>query len=509
MTLFEHAVRQQIAFKGALQGPPGSGKTYTMLHLLHSLSPGRRPLVICSERGRILKYASRNGWDFDRYFPTTFDPADVPEIIASASAQGYTAIGLDSLTHWWSGIAGMLEQVDIRTAAASSSNKFGVGWKDMRPVERRMWDAILGTEMHVVATLRVKTAYLMEEIDNARGGRSTSPRKVGLKADQREGFDYEFDIVGELDIDNNLTIVKTDIEPIGQGAVYAKPGPELGVLIAEFCNEGEPHAKPSDIRERALDPAQTFETLGDLLREVRDAQLGEALILGTDGRAVALERFIIDLGKALASASVEQPAATVPAPRMAANEQAVDEPASSAARAAREVTMRWVLFVLKASHVDEAAENDTKHVQAKPWAAKTNVIEFLSQDVRGRLGIEPDRDVVTFAELGPMVVKYTGRHKESPLTPLDIDETPDSPMPHEPAAEESPADDEPAAGEPETPPQQSRAEQVLAEAEAAMTARRARLQQEVVTDSADLPDEPAPDVEPWDRDRQPAAVAGS
>ncbi len=124
---FTPATKKASKARIALCGPSGSGKTYTGLALATALSD--RVAVIDTERGSASKYVGLNGWQFDTVAPDKFSPLSLVETLGVAAGAGYPAVLIDSLSHYWEGTDGMLEQVDKR----SGSNKFTSGWKVVRP----------------------------------------------------------------------------------------------------------------------------------------------------------------------------------------------------------------------------------------------------------------------------------------------------------------------------------------------------------------------------------------
>jgi hypothetical protein len=105
-----------------------------------------------------------------------------------------------------------------------------------------MVDTMLRLPMHLMVTLRTKVAYVVET--DARG--KHVPCQVGMAPIQREGCEYEFDVMGELHSDG-LTITKTRLRSL-QGLTLAfdpqapiAPGRELGRRIAADL-QGEPPA---------------------------------------------------------------------------------------------------------------------------------------------------------------------------------------------------------------------------------------------------------------------------
>jgi hypothetical protein len=204
---------------------------------------------------------------------------------------------IDSLSHWWMGADGMLEQVDRAAKRSGGGNTFA-GWKEMRPHERRMIDAMLAFPGHLIATLRTKTEWVVEENDRGR----KVPKKIGLKAEQREGLEYEFTLVGQLDYENNLVVTKSRC-PALSGAVVNKPGAEFGMTLRDWLNSGEAEGPSvAELLERAVDPAATYDALRALHAEAeRLGRLGAAITDDT-GTPTTLGDLIASKGRAARAA---------------------------------------------------------------------------------------------------------------------------------------------------------------------------------------------------------------
>ena len=279
MSAFTKATKKATRARIALCGPSGSGKTYTGLTLACAL--GDRVAVIDTERGSASKYVGVNGWQFDTVAPGSFAPDSLTGLLAEAGSDGYNVVLLDSWSHYWMGVDGMLEQVDRR---AKSGNSFS-GWKEVRPDERRMIDALIAFPGHVIATLRVKTEYVIEE--NERGKKV--PRKVGLKPEQRDGIEYEFDLVGDMDLDNTLTVSKSRIPALSR-QVIREPGVDLAAQVASWLTEGETVPDARELRERAL-KADMGELVA-LAGEARQLGIDNAAVPGLDGQPTSLVNLI-------------------------------------------------------------------------------------------------------------------------------------------------------------------------------------------------------------------------
>jgi hypothetical protein len=231
--MFHKATKTQSRMRLGLCGPAGSGKTYTALLVASAL--GSKIAVLDSEHGSASKYADE--FSFDTITPTEFGPQVYIDTIRAAERGGYDVLILDSLSHAWSGTGGVLEQVDAIKDRSKSGNAFSTGWREMTPLHNKMVDAIVGAGVHIIATMRTKTEYVVEK--NERG--QSVPRKVGMAPVQRDGMEYEFDIVGDLDWEHKLVITKTRCRAL-DGKVLHKPGREFAEALAGWLGDGAAQA---------------------------------------------------------------------------------------------------------------------------------------------------------------------------------------------------------------------------------------------------------------------------
>lgn len=282
---FKPATREASYARIALSGPSGSGKTYTALALGTALAD--KVAVIDTERGSASKYVGLNGWQFDTVQPDSFSPMSLVELLGLAAGGEYGCVIVDSLSHYWMGVDGMLEQADRH---AVRGNTFA-GWKEVRPDERRMIDALVSYPGHVIVTMRSKTEYVIEE--NERGKKT--PRKVGMKPEQRDGIEYEFDVVGDLDHDNTLTVVKSRIHTLSK-AVVPMPGEEFAHQIRDWLSDGARVPTVAEYRKQAL-AASTREELKALYDEVSGHKLTVAPTIDRDGNSTLLGDMITDLAR--------------------------------------------------------------------------------------------------------------------------------------------------------------------------------------------------------------------
>lgn len=230
MSIFKKATKEQARARIAFIGPAGSGKTMTSLKVAKVLAKGGTIAVLDTERGSASKYADIAGFDVAEL--THQSPDDYVSAIGEAAKAGYAVLVIDSLSHAWAGVGGALEMVDKAVKRSNSRNSFAA-WRDVTPRHNRLVDTILNFPGHVICTMRSKTEYILE--DTGRG--TKAPRKVGLAPIQRDGVDYEFDIVGEIDQAHTMVITKSRC-PAVSDLVIEKPGDEFAQKVLEWLTDG-------------------------------------------------------------------------------------------------------------------------------------------------------------------------------------------------------------------------------------------------------------------------------
>lgn len=284
--MFQKATKTQSRLRLALVGPSGSGKTYSALAIATGL--GKRIAVIDTERGSASKYAGAFG--FDTLQLDTFHPQRYIDAISEAEQAGYDVLIIDSLSHAWIGREGALDLVDAAARRSKTGSTFNA-WRDVTPLHNAMIDAILRTRCHVIVTLRTKTEYVVEK--DEKTGRSV-PRKVGLAPVQRDGVEYEMDVVGELDLENNLSVTKSRCPELS-GTVTRRPGADLGKALATWLSDGSapPEEKKGNGTVEALPALDQVRVLLDQAKSADElkALLPRIRALGAADRAKIRQRY--------------------------------------------------------------------------------------------------------------------------------------------------------------------------------------------------------------------------
>lgn len=255
--MFRQATKQQSKLRMTIDGPAGSGKTYTSLRFAHALAAGGKIAFIDTERGSASKYVGEHPdgipWAFDVLELTQFSPERYTEAIQAASKLGYSVLIIDSLSHAWEGAGGALE---MKQRAGDSWS----AWRHVTPVHNRMIDAILQSPMHVITTMRSRMDYVQETDERGK----TIIRKVGLAPIQRPGAEYEFDLVADMDWSHVLTVSKSRCSAVAD-LIVDKPGAAFLQPVLEWLDGAPvtqyPAPQTAPVQPSAVTQTITLDTL--------------------------------------------------------------------------------------------------------------------------------------------------------------------------------------------------------------------------------------------------------
>jgi hypothetical protein len=153
-----------------------------------------------------------------------FSPERYIEAISVCEKAGIEVVIIDSITHEWENL------IDFH--ASMTGNSF-TNWAKVTPRHNAFVQKLLQTSMHVISTIRTKQDYVLNE----KNGRMV-PEKVGLKSVQRDGLEYEFTLVFDLDMKHHATASK-DRTGLFVGKPAEQLSSETGKLIQQWCNTAE------------------------------------------------------------------------------------------------------------------------------------------------------------------------------------------------------------------------------------------------------------------------------
>ena len=226
---FVKAVKKKSKLRLALTGPSGSGKTWGALNIAKGL--GGRIACIDTEKGSASLYEHIVDFDvMDLSAPYT------PEVyisgIKDAEKLGYDILIIDSTSHEWSGPGGVLELVDEVAKSRFRGNTWSA-WSELTPRHRAFIDTMLQSNMHIIATGRSKTETAQTEGNNGK----KQVVKLGMKTEQRDGFEYEFTAVLDLVHDGHFAVASKD----RTGLFTGDPKPisvDTGKMLLDWLENG-------------------------------------------------------------------------------------------------------------------------------------------------------------------------------------------------------------------------------------------------------------------------------
>lgn len=271
---FKKATKERQKLRLAFIGPSGSGKTWSALTLAESLVEGTdgRIAMIDTERGSGALYGDDFDYDHDELAPP-YSPDRYIAKINEAEKAGYAVLIIDSGSHAWTGTGGVVEMANKWGQGAKTP--YG-GWDKATPEQNKFIDRILGYNGHVILCLRTKTAYEIQENDKGK----KAPVKIGLAPVQREGLEYEFSLVFDLEQQEHLATVSKDRTKLFQGKPPFLITKEIGKQILGWLASGVDPEESREIFRQEILPKVTFIESVELLNKFFIENKPEAEKLG-------------------------------------------------------------------------------------------------------------------------------------------------------------------------------------------------------------------------------------
>jgi len=225
--------RKQAKIKMALQGSSGSGKSLSSLLLAKGLTNENleKVAVIDSENGSADLYAHIGDYNVLALQPP-FTPEKYIEAIEVCEKAGMECIILDSISQVWD------ELIDFHSKLPGNSF---ANWNKVTPRQKAFINKILQADAHIIATMRTKQDYVLQQKDG-----KYVPEKVGLKAVQRDDVSYEFTIVFDIDTKHFASASK-DRTNLFSGKPEFIINTSTGKRILDWCNSP---IKEDDVKQK-------------------------------------------------------------------------------------------------------------------------------------------------------------------------------------------------------------------------------------------------------------------
>lgn len=278
---FQKAVKAKTKLRMAITGTSGSGKTFTALSVAQGL--GSKIALIDSEYRSASKYADK--FDFDTLdISANTHPNEYSKAIELAVKEGYEVLIIDSLTHAWDATK---KEVERLTNASNSRNSY-VQWAQ----GSKIWDALKATinksNLHIIVTMRSKADFVQEEVNGKK-----TVRKVGLAPEVRDGTEYEYDVVLDMNNDHYGSISKTRCDTL-DGYTQEKPSKELGESLKAWLDDGVDLPQPIVTTQTPRPQAPTQqatqmtrkEKLDQLMRDTITVRLTAEMVEGIVGKDI-------------------------------------------------------------------------------------------------------------------------------------------------------------------------------------------------------------------------------
>lgn len=177
---FSPAKREAIRLLLGVAGGTGSGKTYSALRLARGLAGDQTFALIDTENGRALQYADEFAFDHGP-LEAPFTSERYLEAIQAADAAGYPVIVVDSASHEYAGMGGLLDRADaeLERMGGQQSAKLA-SFVAPKAAHRKFRDELLRLRAHVILCYRAEPKVEMRKDAKGRWEIVPKPSLVGL-----------------------------------------------------------------------------------------------------------------------------------------------------------------------------------------------------------------------------------------------------------------------------------------------------------------------------------------
>jgi len=158
---FTDAVRKNSRILAGIAGPTGSGKTYSALRFATGLAGGEPFVVIDTERGRALDYADAFRFKHAE-LDEPFTPERYIEALDAAEALNPPVVVVDSASHEWAGVGGVLDQHEavLQRMAGSDWKKREAmnfaAWVEPKDGDKKYVSRLTRMRCHLIVCLRAE-----------------------------------------------------------------------------------------------------------------------------------------------------------------------------------------------------------------------------------------------------------------------------------------------------------------------------------------------------------------
>lgn len=227
MSRFTIAERKKAKLRLALAGVSGCGKTYSALRIAKGM--GGNIAFIDTENDSSSLYA--NDFSFSSINLHDHSPESYIKAIDDAEREGFDIIIIDSLSHVWVFCKAEVDKVAAKTFNGNS----WAAWSKVTPRYDALIQRIIQSRSHIITTMRAKTETAQQEQANGK----KKVVKLGMKTEMRDGIEYEFTTVIDIDHETNGAAVSKDRTNIFRGRDRLPLDENIGISLIEWLNTGK------------------------------------------------------------------------------------------------------------------------------------------------------------------------------------------------------------------------------------------------------------------------------
>jgi hypothetical protein len=226
------ASRQQVKIKMQIGAASGAGKTYGALKLAHGITDDWSKIaVIDTENDSSQLYVGKDEiGEFNVVTLKSYTEKDYIEALKICEDAKIEVCIIDTSSRLWDYLIELQSKLGGRYQ----------DWKEPKAKHKKYLYAMLGSNMHIISTVRKKEDYSVEKIDG-----KTSIKKIGLKEQQEANMNYEFTTVFDVDQENHTTTASKDRTGLFTDVDPFLISEETGRLIKNWCEKGNKEIKES------------------------------------------------------------------------------------------------------------------------------------------------------------------------------------------------------------------------------------------------------------------------
>lgn len=263
------ATRKAVKLKMNLSAPSGAGKTMSALRLGRGLVGNWNEIVVIdTENGSSQLYSHLGDFNTIELTPP-FTPEKYNEAIKLAVDSGMKLCIIDSTSHEW---ACLLEENQKLADAKFRGNSWSA-WSQSTPRHDLFINTILHSNIHIITCTRSKTETVM--------GEDKKVKKIGMKDNQREGFEYELSLSLEIDRDTHLAYPSKDRTNLFEGKNPFLITEATGELIKKWCESG---VSEKQIAINEMEVVQSIDELKTVWSKYKSLQKDEDFVTAKDNR---------------------------------------------------------------------------------------------------------------------------------------------------------------------------------------------------------------------------------